>query len=86
MIIGGHFQISSFLYHYSTNYLTYLFILFIFLFIVICLEWPHRDNNSLPLVEPSINQTVISMKTNDRMIVVLLLIILMNDNSIGSLC
>jgi apyrase len=27
-------------------------------------EWPHRDNNTVPLVEPVINQTVVSMKNN----------------------
>jgi Golgi nucleoside diphosphatase len=28
-------------------------------------DWPHRENNSLPLVQPVINQTIISLKNNN---------------------
>lgn len=28
-------------------------------------DWPHRDDDTLPLVQQTINQTIVSMKTND---------------------
>ena len=72
--VHTHLHTYTFIYIYTQIYLCmyrnlytfiYIFIyIYLYLFYLI-LEWPHRDQNVLPLVEPfTINQTAISKKTN----------------------